>query len=200
MHLKLKVVFLFCVLSIGNVVTYAQVCSGSLGDAVVNITFGTGVGIGSPLSTNTTTYTFANADCPIDGSYTIINNTINCFGGTWHSLVEDHTPNDVNGYMMLVNASLTPRDFYVDTIIGLCANTTYEFSAWIVNVLKNTSCLPNPARPKLVFNIETVTGTVLGTFTTADILENASPQWQQYGLFFKSAANNLRKCSLPAKR
>ena len=189
MHLKLKVVFLFCVLSIGNVVTYAQVCSGSLGDAVVNITFGTGVGIGSPLSTNTTTYTFANADCPIDGSYTIINNTINCFGGTWHSLVEDHTPNDVNGYMMLVNASFTPRDFYVDTVIGLCANTTYEFSAWIVNVLKNTSCLPNPARPKLVFNIETVTGSVLGTFTTGDILQNASPQWQQYGLFFTTPNN-----------
>lgn len=189
MHLKLKVVFLFCVLSIGNVISYAQVCSGSLGDAVVNITFGTGVGIGSPLSTNTTTYTFANADCPIDGSYTIINNTTNCFGGTWHSLVEDHTPNDVNGYMMLVNASITPRDFYVNTVIGLCANTTYEFSAWIVNVLKNTSCLPNPTRPKLVFNIETVTGSVLGTFTTGDILESALPQWQQYGLFFTTPNN-----------
>lgn len=189
MYLKLKIVFLFGLLSLCNLVNFAQVCSGSLGDAVVNITFGTGVGIGSPLSTNTTTYTFANADCPIDGSYTIINNTTNCFGGTWHSLLEDHTPNDVNGYMMLVNASLTPRDFYLDTVVGLCANTTYEFSAWVVNVLKNTSCLPNPARPKLVFNIETVTGTVLGTFTTADILENASPQWQQYGLFFTTPNN-----------
>lgn len=166
----------------------AQVCTGSLGDAVVSINFGTGTGIGAALPPSQTTYNFTAGDCPPDGSYTIINSTSNCFGGTWHNLAEDHTPNDVNGYMMLVNASLTPSDFYVDTITGLCANTTYEFTAWVVNVLKTSACQPTPTRPNLVFTIETTTGTVLGTYSTGNLIETGSPVWNQYGLFFTTPA------------
>ena len=166
----------------------AQVCTGSLGDAVVNITFGAGTGLPPALPASTTTYTYVTTDCPNDGNYTIISSTNNCFGGSWHNLTEDHTPNDVNGYMMLVNASLTPSDFYVDTINALCANTTYEFTAWVVNVLKAGSCSPNPSRPKLIFTIETITGTVLGTYSTGDILETSTPIWNQYGLFFTTPA------------
>jgi gliding motility-associated-like protein len=188
---QLKILFVLCFLFACTSVSYTQVCTGSLGDAVVNINFGAGVGIGSPLSAATTTYTFVASDCPNDGSYTIINSTTNCFGSTWHTLTEDHTPGDVNGYMMLVNASVTPKDFYVDTVVGLCANTTYAFSAWIVNVLKNSSCPPSPTRPKLVFTIETTTGTILGTYSTGDIIETPTIEWKQYGLSFTTpTANN----------
>ncbi|MBP6432127.1 MAG: gliding motility-associated C-terminal domain-containing protein [Ferruginibacter sp.] len=169
---------------------YSQVCTGSLGDAVVNINFGNGSStIGTALLPAVTTYNFVSSDCPIDGSYTIISQTNNCFGGSWHNITQDHTPNDVNGYMMLINASITPGDFYVDTVKGLCANSTYEFSAWVTNVLKTTSCQPNPTRPRLTFTIETPTGTVLSTFTTADITEDASPTWKQYGLFFTTPSS-----------
>jgi gliding motility-associated-like protein len=41
----------------------------------------------------------------------------------------------------------------------------------------------------LVFNIETVTGQVLGTYSTGDILATSSPQWKQYGLFFTTPIN-----------
>ncbi len=166
----------------------AQVCTGSLGDAVVSINFGAGTGVGGALPPSQTTYTYLAGDCPNDGSYTIINSTSNCFGSSWHNLAEDHTSGDVNGYMMLVNASLTPSDFFVDTITGLCANTTYEFTAWVVNVLKTSACQPTPTRPNLVFTIETPTGTVLGTYTTGNITEAASPVWNQYGLFFTTPA------------
>ena len=162
----------------------AQVCAGSLGDAVVSINFGAGTGIGAALPASQTTYSYTSGDCPNDGSYTIINATSNCFSGSWHNLTEDHTPNDVNGYMMLVNASLTPSDFYLDTITGLCANTTYEFTAWVANVLKTSACQPTPTRPNLVFTIETITGTVLGTYATGNITETPSPIWNQYGFFF----------------
>lgn len=162
----------------------AQVCTGSLGDAVVSINFGTGTGVGAALPASQTTYSYNAGDCPNDGSYTIINSTSNCFSGSWHSLPQDHTPNDINGYMMLVNASLTPSDFYLDTITGLCANTTYQFSAWVANVLKNSACQPTPTRPNLVFTIETPAGAVLGTYTTGNITETASATWTQYGLFF----------------
>lgn len=166
----------------------AQVCTGSLGDAVVSINFGAGTGIGAALPASQTTYLYTAGDCPNDGSYTIINSTSNCFSSSWHNLPEDHTPNDVNGYTMLVNASITPSDFFVDTITGLCANTTYEFTAWVVNVLKTSACQPTPTRPNLVFKIETPAGTVLGTYTTGNITETASPTWNQYGLFFTTPA------------
>jgi gliding motility-associated-like protein len=167
----------------------AQICTGSLGDAVVNVNFGSGSGSGNPLPGATTTYNFQTGDCPPDGSYTVISSTAGCFGNSWQSLSQDHTPGDNNGYMMLVNASYNPGDFYLDTVKGLCANTTYEFSAWLVNVLLTTSCSPNPIRPNLVFNIETPAGTVLGTYSTGDIPETISPEWKQYGLFFTTPIN-----------
>jgi gliding motility-associated-like protein len=167
----------------------AQICTGSLGDAVVNVTFGAGANPGNALPQNTTTYQYILNDCPIDGSYTIINNTQNCFGNSWQTLTEDHTPNDANGYMMLVNASITPGDFFIDTVQGLCANTTYEFGAWITNVLLPTSCSPNPIHPALKFTIETTNGAILGTYLTGNIFETDRPVWKQYGLFFTTPAN-----------
>jgi gliding motility-associated-like protein len=167
----------------------AQICTGSLGDAVVNVTFGAGANPGNALPQNTTTYQYISNDCPSDGSYTIINNTQSCFSNSWQTLTEDHTPNDVNGYMMLVNASITPGDFFIDTVYGLCVNTTYEFGAWITNVLLPTSCSPNPIHPALKFNIETTSGVILGTYLTGNIFETDRPVWKQYGLFFTTPAN-----------
>lgn len=170
----------------------SQVCAGSLGDPVVNVTFGTGSNPGAPLLAATTTYNFTFGTCPNDGNYTVVNSTANCFNNTWQTLAEDHTSGDVNGYMMLVNASFNPGDFYVDTVNNLCANTTYEFAAWITNVLLPTACSPNAILPKLVFNIETVSGTVLGTYSTGDIPSTTSPVWKQYGLFFTTPINTNR--------
>jgi hypothetical protein len=112
---------------------FAQLCQGSLVDPVVNITFGSGSNPGPPL-VNTTNYTYIASDCPNDGYYTIVHSTSNCFGGTWHSVPQDHTPGDINGYMMVVNASYNPGDFFVKTVDGLCPNTTYEFAALIYNL------------------------------------------------------------------
>ncbi|MCW3089147.1 MAG: hypothetical protein JWP81_216 [Ferruginibacter sp.] len=184
--LKKAIVF-FCLLC--QLASNAQVCSGALGDPVVNVSFGSGANPGGQLQAASTTYTFTSAPCPPDGSYTVVNNTAGCFGSTWHTLPEDHTPNDNNGYMMLVNASFNPGDFYVDTVKNLCANTTYEFAAWVLNVLLPTACSPNPISPKLVFNIETTNGSILGTYSTGDIPSTSAPSWKQYGLFFTTPFN-----------
>ncbi len=180
-------IFFVCLLC--HLVTEAQVCTGSLGDPVINVTFGSGSNPGNPLQAASTTYSFTAANCPNDGSYTVVNSTSGCFGNSWYNVPEDHTPNDNNGYMMLVNASFNPGDFYVDTVRDLCANTKFEFAAWIMNVLSSTQCSGNPITPKLVFNIETVTGVVLGTYSTGDILSTLSPEWKQYGLFFTTPIN-----------
>ncbi len=168
--------------------TNAQICSGSLGDPVVNITFGAGNNPGSALSAQLPNLGYYSQDCPNDGFYTIINSTAACFMDSWHSVPSDHTPNDVNGYMMLINASLNSGDFYVDTVKGLCNGTTYEFAAWVLNVLKTSACSGSGISPNLTFNIESASGTILGTFKTGNILQSASPVWNQYGLFFTMPA------------
>lgn len=185
---KIKIVLAFATVILCKGLK-AQVCNGSLGEPVVNVTFGNGTNPGNALKSATTSYTFTSDGCPGDGSYTVVNNTPGCFGATWHNIPEDHTPNDINGYMMLVNASFNPGDFYVDTVNNLCANTTYEFSAWILNILVPGACSPGPIVPNLTFNIETVTGAVLGTYNTGDISSAASPTWKQYGLFFTTPVN-----------
>src|ERR1019366_3639477 len=160
----------------------AQLCQGSLGDPVVNITFGAGSNPGPPIGNSTTNYTYVTNDCPQDGYYTVANSTNSCFGGTWHTLPEDHTPGDVNGYMMVVNASFNPGDFFVKTVDGLCPNTTYEFAAWIYNVLQPFACRGAGIKPNITFNIETTSGTVLQSYQTGDIPMSAN--WTQYGFFF----------------
>src|SRR2546423_8379661 len=87
----------------------AQLCHGSLGDPVVNISFGSGYYFGDPLSAATTSYTFLQTYCPNDGYYSVVNKTSFCFLDTWHTL-SDHTGNG-DGYFMLVNASYEPGDF-----------------------------------------------------------------------------------------
>ena len=164
----------------------AQLCQGSLGDPVVNITFGAGSNPGLPAGSSTTNYSYETNDCPLDGYYTIANSTRNCFGGTWHTITEDHTPGDVNGYMMVVNASYTPGDFFVKTVDGLCPNTTYEFASWIYNVLQPFACNGLGIKPNITFSIETVSGTVLKTYSTGDLPMLAS--WTQYGFFFSTSA------------
>lgn len=158
----------------------AQLCQGSLGDPVVNITFGAGSNPGPPLGN--TNYIYVPNDCPEDGFYTIANSTSSCFGGTWHTLTEDHTPGDINGYMMVVNASYTPGDFFVKTVDGLCPNTTYEFAAWMYNVLQPFACNGQGIKPNITFNIETTSGDVLQSYQTGDIPESSN--WNQYGFFF----------------
>jgi gliding motility-associated-like protein len=163
---------------------YAQLCTGSLGDPVVNITFGSGSNPGPPLPSATTNYTYLSNQCPNDGFYTITNQTVNCFSSTWHSVIEDHTPGDVNGYMMLVNASFNPGVFYLDTVRDLCGGTTYEFSAWIMSVLKSSACNGTGNTPNITFSIETTTGTVIQSYSTGSIANLSFPQWNQYGFFF----------------
>jgi gliding motility-associated-like protein len=165
----------------------AQICTGSLGDPIINITFGSGPNPGAALSSATTNYQYITADCPQDGFYSVRNSTNACFGNTWHTIT-DHT-GDANGYFMLVNASVSPGAFYLDTVKGLCANTTYEFAAWILNILQPSSCGGSGIRPNLTFKLEKTDGTLLQSYSTNDILPSASPQWKQFGFFFTVPAD-----------
>lgn len=183
-----KRIFLFA-LTLGLMFSSkAQICTGSLGDPIVNITFGSGSNPGPALpSSSVVGYQYVNYDCPQDGQYTIRNASVNCHSSTWHSIT-DHT-GDPNGYFMLVNASMYPNPFYVETIRGLCGNTTYEFSAWVINMLKPVACGGNGIQPDLTFRIEKTDGTILQSYNTNKIASSATPQWRQVGFYFTTAAS-----------
>ncbi len=159
----------------------AQLCTGSLGDPVVNVTFGSGGANSGYTATNA--YIFTGSFCPDDGYYTITNSTSNCFGNTWHTVSSDHTG---NGAFMLVNATYTPGDFLVTTVNDLCPNTTYEFAAWLMNVVSRSASI----RPNITFSIETAGGTVLQQLSTGDIPVTSTPVWKQYGIYFTTPASN----------
>lgn len=166
----------------------AQLCQGSLGDPIVNITFGAGSNPGPQLAAAATGYQFFSQDCPADGFYTVRNSTVGCFNNSWFAIPKDHT-GDANGYFMLINASLAPSAFYLDTVKGLCANTTFEFAAWVINVLQQSACMGNGIQPNLTFSIENTDGTLLKSYNTNNIPSSASPTWQQFGFFFTTPPN-----------
>lgn len=159
----------------------AQLCTGSLGDPVVNITFGSG---SSPnINFTAPGYTYTASSCPNDGYYTITNFSTGCFNNAWHTVATDHTG---NGNYMLVNASYQPGDFFVASVSNLCPNTTYEFSAWIMNVLLSASGI----KPDITFRIETPSGTILNQYNTGGIFVTAQPRWDQYGFYFTTTPGN----------
>lgn len=162
----------------------AQLCTGSLGDPIVHITFGAGSNPGPALPGSVTNYTYVTKACPDDGEYTLMNNSFDCFSQAWHVIPSDHTPNESGGYFMLVNASSSPGEFYTNTVSGLCANTTYEFAVWVMNVSRPTSCSGSGIDPNLTFKIETTTGVLLATYNANDIAKTQTPGWRPLGLSF----------------
>jgi gliding motility-associated-like protein len=179
-----KQLLLFTCLILFSVIASAQLCTGSLGDPVVNIDFGSGTSaIGPALPAGVTAYTYWPRSFPNDGLYTIASTTDGTENRWW--VTSDHTGNP-GGYMMVVNASTSLTDyFYKQTVHGLCENTTYEFAAWIMNLIRSTN---DVSPPNITFNIERVTGEVLGTYTTGSIPKANTAVWKQFGLFFKTPA------------
>jgi gliding motility-associated-like protein len=166
----------------------AQICQGSLGDPIVNITFGAGANPGAPLPAATTNYSYVATDCPRDGEYAVRNKTEYCWDTLWNS-VTDHT-GDANGYFMLVNASFAPGQFYLDTVKNLCPGSNYEFAAWLVNLSKPIVCwgATQYVVPNITFRIERTDGTLLQTYNTGNIPATSPTQWKQYGFYFTTPA------------
>jgi hypothetical protein len=165
--------------------TYSQTCQGSLGDPVVHIDFGRGSNFFGPALGKNTNYTYIASGGPNDGSYTIEKRISG--GGAWHT-VSNHTPNDPDGYIMMVNASYQPGIFYAtDIATDLCPNTTYEFAAWVSNVLTFSGIKPN-----LTFMILSMDDQLLKTYSTGDIPESSGPTWKQYGFLFSTFGNVTR--------
>jgi len=168
---------------IGAILTFNALDSRgqSLGDPVVEITFGSGTATHAgalAADSGSTSYTYTSADFPNDGSYTIekTTNTPN----TWWTTT-DHTGN-TGGYMMVVNASVSKTDyFYKREVDNLCGGTTYQFSAWVGNLLRYSDISP----PDITFSIETTGGTVIQSYNTGPVSQRKdSFKWIQFAFNF----------------
>lgn len=191
-------IFVFISISIFLIPAFssAQLCSGSKGDPIVNVTFGTS---SDPLPPGTTSLSYVGS-CPYDtGSYTINTFLFGCgetrSAKSWHSLIGDHT-RDATGQMnskgqyMLVNASWIqgishpPVVIHSDTAFGLCGNTTYEYSAWLANVMRDYACGSNPKLPNINFTVSSLSGVTLASTNTGALPIEDERVWKQYGLTF----------------
>lgn len=182
----IKNLFLLVIILTFTLKVKAQTCSGSLGDPVINQTFGAGPNPGPALPYGVTNFTYTSNSCANDGYYTILNSTNGCHFN-WHNVSQDHT-GDPNGYMMMINASYDPGTFFTQTANGLCPNTTYEFSAYILNLITLAGSGPGYSEPNITFSVETNTGTVLATYNTGTIPPTVDPQWKKYGTYFITPA------------
>lgn len=185
---KLKIIAVFILLFL-PFFSFSQLgfCTGSKGEAIFSENFGNGTNYGPALPAGTTNYNFVVGN-PNDGSYTLFYRT-NLYT-TWHYSL-DHTPDDTNGTngkALIVNANAnTSGDFYKRIVTGLCVNTTFEFSAWVMNVYNPLSgfCGSNEIPINVRFEIWNDTETVLlGSGDTGNLMGTASPIWQQYALVF----------------
>src|SRR5690606_4589364 len=166
---------------------YAQLgfCPGSKGDPIFHEDFGEGTSTGPPLPTTTTTYIYVEGD-PNDGQYTISgrvgqNNT------TWHNSLPPTTIS--GGKALIVNADYTSRLFYTIPVSWLCENTSYEFSAYLMNVYNSLSsaCVNGGIPINVRFEIwNEDDSTLLKSGSTGNITSTGNPKWQQYALTFQS--------------
>ena len=156
-------------------------------DPVFTLDFGTVSNNRVPVMYNIENYKKTTGSCPNDGAYNFTTATGNCFAGKWHNLTEDHTPGDVNGKMMIVNASEKPGDFFIMAIAGLKPGATYRVSGWFVNICKYAEgCTPMPP----VIEIAVHAGNkILSSFKTGEIKPTDAPKWQNYTGEFVMAAN-----------
>lgn len=163
--------------------SYAQLgfCEGSKGDPIFHEDFEAA----AELPPGTTSYSYVNQD-PQDGEYTV-SNQIAIFITSWHSSLPPNTVSNRNA--LIVNASFNSGRFYRTEISGLCENTTYEFSAFLMNVYDRSSMVcENGGIPINVrFEIwDETDSNLLKEGNTGNIPSLNSPEWEQYALTFQT--------------
>ncbi|MBO0590023.1 Ig-like domain-containing protein, partial [Cellulophaga sp. E16_2] len=171
----------------------------NLSCAVFSEDFGTGSYPGGELPAGYTTYNYRGdiaeyANFPNaldDGDYAIANFT-NQPEGSWQANLGDHTTG--SGYMMVVNASFIPGDFYNRTVT-LLPDATYKFTAWLVNANSEgneTFCNGEPdgyILPNVRYEIRDLDNgsAVIASFDTGDIPRTG--EWQNYNFEFNTGTS-----------
>lgn len=121
-----------------------------------------------------------------DGEFSFINSIVDHWG-VWYGGATDHT-GDPGGYMMLVNASYDPGEFYRSTVSGLCGGITYEFSVWIANLYRRNGFI----NPNVKFEIRDAdTDELIADYVSGDIPYSPRFTWVRHSLTFTTTATSV---------
>jgi len=117
---------------------------------------------------------------PNDNYYLLGTQSRHSFGPAWIPFY-DNSPHR-NGYLMSINASYARSKFFDQTISGLCADTQYEFSIDIINVLRRTQVITNVDPNTLIWTYEGASGGILVATDICDaVLEPGCAQMSRPG-------------------
>lgn len=146
---------------------------------------------GSFLPCSDYTYSSASGGLTKEFTYSLIKNVGdanggNCIKGDWRG--QDHTGD--GGYFMAVNGapsgSYSPL-FYQIKSIPVCIGTTYEFSAYVLNILPSSSTAAVAgSEPSVSFKVN---GVVIAN--SGKIAYTATPVWVKVGGSFTATTNTV---------
>jgi gliding motility-associated-like protein len=166
----------------GMISSQSQLCDGNLGE---NIFSKGDFGRGNPTVISMDPgyapgFSYTPQVPPDDGEYTITNDM-----DAWPSSfpawisIQDNSP-DPMGYMMVINASYSPGIFYQQEIKNVCDHTLYEFSADIINLIKQG--INGHILPSVSFLIDDIV-----VYNTGQIPQDE--EWHTYGFTFTTGDN-----------
>jgi hypothetical protein len=157
-------------------------------DTLLNINFGTAKNLQQFNLNGLKQYRRDFSNCPNDGYYAYVSESSECFNGDWHTIREDHTPNDQEGKMLFVNAAPEASMFFISKLTGFKPNTVYELGLWMMNICKlNSGCQPMP--PQILIILETAEGSKLAEFRTGKLFQGDKPSWTRYAGMFRTPAS-----------
>lgn len=173
---RLHYIILISAFAVSGGSARAQACTNEV--VQFRETFGNGT-VSAPLAPGRTNYNYNGVSSLTDGDYKLSNTSQG--KPEWHNGA-DHT-GDVNGRMMVTNASYTPGEFYRDTVYGLSSTSTYMVYLYAMNVNTPGTCSPNPILPRLQLIVESYnpdgTFTELSSMVSSDIPQSATPTWEK---------------------
>ena len=122
-----------------------------------------------------------------DGKFAFVN-AVPPQNDVWHVGALDHTPDDPNGYMFLVNVAFIGGVFFNATVQNLCVGEHYELSIYAANILKSNDSI----KPNLHFEIRTTTDDILlASLNTGQMNESDPMTWIKYGVSFQAMRSSI---------
>lgn len=169
-----------------------DLCNGLLGPTLTpDGSFGSGDSLNSdPLPITQSDYLFSSDSLHLPNTYSILNQLDNqaLNNPQWISTVAPSEEEE--DYFMVVNGAEDRDVIFRTQIEGLCENTVYQFSADIINLVKETYAPNETTLPNIDFIIaasdvkEELLAVAPATYTTGDILNDST--WQTYGFTFQT--------------
>jgi gliding motility-associated-like protein len=174
--LQLSKILIFTLFLLFSLSSKAQFCTGSTSEPN-KVDFDRGEdNYGDPIYDNTT-YSYIAGNPAYAGGYSIVKST-GAFGNSFGGVL-NNTPNDSDGYMMVVNPGRTPGVFYQRYIDNLCPNSQYEFSICVNSMDGKTN---------LNFSLE-VDENLIKESRTEEISSTLTNKWVKYSVVFTSPPN-----------